>query len=346
MRRLQLLLLLVGIGLFVAVVRKVGVPAVVHGFREMGASLAAIFAVELVIDALHSEAWHWCIPREHRTIPRFDLLAARTAGVAVNVLTPTATVGGEVLKGALIRRWVPLVDGYASVMVDKLTFAVAQCLFLLLGLLTVFETLHFGPRERFWAIVGVGLWVVAVAAFFALQRAGLFRVGFAAMRAVFGAGSLVDRVPGHGQAFDARVAELLAAEGGDLLVSIALHLVAQAARALQFYVALSALDLPTTLASCFTTAAGLVFIEATLFLVPAKLGVLEGGTALIFSKLGYGAAAGFVVSFALRLSELAAALLGLVALAYYHFLWPAKQGPPEEFPAAPSVSNRRSSRVS
>ncbi len=330
MRRLQLLLLLVGIALFVLVIRSVGVGTIVQGLGSLGWSFAGIFVVELIIDALHTEGWRWCLLAEARRVSRFDLLAARTAGVAINVLTPTATVGGELTKGMLIRRWVPLADGFASVMVDKLTFAIAQAIFLLVGLSSVLTALPFGTRERRFAILAAGLWTAGVVAFFLLQRAGVFRVGVGAVRAIFGSSALLENLPGHAADFDAKVSRLLTTHTREFCFSVLFHLVAQAARTLQFYLALSALHFHPDLAVCFTTAAGLVFMEATFFLVPGKLGVLEGGYVLIFTKLGYGASAGLTVAFALRLSELASALLGLAALGYYHFDSTGTPGSAEE----------------
>ena len=101
MRRLQFLLLLLGVGLFIYVVQKAGLGRILFGLRLVGWSFAGIFALELVIDLLHSEAWRWCFPAGPSAVSRFDAVLARTAGVAVNVLTPTATVGGEVVKGIL-----------------------------------------------------------------------------------------------------------------------------------------------------------------------------------------------------------------------------------------------------
>jgi uncharacterized protein (TIRG00374 family) len=319
MRRLQLLLLLFGVGLFVFVVQKAGVARVFHGLRSVGWWFVAVFALELVIDVLHSEAWRWCLPGGVHEVSRFDTLLARTAGVAVNVLTPTATVGGEVVKGMLLRRWVPLADGFASVMVDKLTFALGQAIFLSTGMLAVFTGLSFDVKEEALALGGFALWIAAVVAFFALQRAGIFRVGLGVVRTIFGGSALLERLPGHTAAFDTKVATFLRTRHRELAASVGLHLLAQFARVPQYYLVMSALGLHPTAATCFTTASGLVFMEATLFLIPAKLGVFEGGNALIFSRLGYGVADGIIASFTLRLSELASAMLGLAALAYLHF---------------------------
>ena len=56
MRRLQFLLLLLGVGLFISVVQKAGLGRILFGLRLVGWSFAGIFALELVIDLLHSEA--------------------------------------------------------------------------------------------------------------------------------------------------------------------------------------------------------------------------------------------------------------------------------------------------
>ena len=319
MRRLQLLLLVIGILLFGYVVQKAGVSQIAQGLWMVGWSFAGVFALELVIDVLHSEAWRWCMPNRGHVVSRFDTVLTRTAGVALNVLTPTATVGGEVVKGLLLRRWIPLVDGFASVVVDKLTFAFGQALFLCLGAFAVFTGLTFDGRERTLTLVVLAVWLAAVIAFFALQKAGMFRVGVGFVRTLFGGGAMLERLPGEAAAFDEKVAGFLTHHRYELAMSVALHFVAQLTRVPQYYVAMSALGLEPTAATCFTTAAGLVFMEATMFLIPARLGVFEGGNAIIFTRLGYTVADALVVSFTLRLSELASAGLGLVALAYYHF---------------------------
>ena len=66
--------------------------------------------------------------------------------------------------------------------------------------------------------------------------------------------------------------------------------------------------------------------KVALFTMARTVSATKGssGNALIFSRLGYGATEGIIVSFAMRLSEMASALLGLLALAYLHFQEPAE----------------------
>jgi uncharacterized protein (TIRG00374 family) len=320
MRRLQLALLLLGVGLFVLVLQKVGFTTVAKGLLVLGWTFPLILGVEFLIDALHTEGWRHCLPTvARRRVPRLDLLLVRTAGVGVNVLTPTATVGGEVVKGMLLKRWIELGDGFASVMIDKLTFALGQTGFLLLGLGAVLQVVPFSPRERLLSVVAAGLWLVGVAGFFILQRRGIFRFGVGALRAVFGGSGIFERLPEHAADFDERITRFLATHHTDLAASVGWHFAGQAARTFQFYVALQALGFEPSLEICLTAASGLVFMEATLFLIPGKVGVLEGGYVLVFSALGYPSWVAIVVSFALRLSELGSALAGLGALGWYHF---------------------------
>ncbi|MGH7804205.1 MAG: lysylphosphatidylglycerol synthase domain-containing protein, partial [Candidatus Binatia bacterium] len=282
MRRLQLALLLLGIGLFFVVLQKVGFATVAKGLLVLGWTFPLILAVEFLIDALHTEGWRHCLPTTARTrVPRLDLLLVRTAGVGVNVLTPTATVGGEVVKGMLLKRWIELGDGYASVMIDKLTFALGQTGFLLVGLGAVLQVVPFSPRERILSIVAAGLWLAGVAGFFILQRRGIFRFGVGALRAVFGGSGIFERLPEHAADFDDRITRFLATHHRDLVASAGWHFVGQAARTLQFYLALHALGFEPSLETCLTAASGLVFMEATLFLIPGKVGVLEGGYVLV-----------------------------------------------------------------
>jgi uncharacterized protein (TIRG00374 family) len=337
MRRLQFFLFLVGVGLFAGVVRRVGLSAIAEGLAAVGWSFLAIFATEILIDTLHTEGWRHCLPKRVRKVSRLHLLATRTAGFAVNALTPTATVGGEVVKGLLLRRWVPLADAFASVLLDKLSFAAGQALFLIVGVVSVFQGIPLNPKEKTIAAIVVAIWLSAVGAFFFLQRRGVFRVGIGALRTLFGASALLESLPDRTEEFDARVRDFLLRHRRDFALSVGFHLIAQAARTLQFWIALTALGFRPGLYECFVTAGGLVFIEATLFLVPAKLGVLEGGHVVIFEALGYGASAGLAVSFVLRLSELCSAALGLGALAWYQLDRARTQGPPEEAPAAPAA---------
>src|SRR5262249_38963452 len=77
--------------------------------------------------------WRYAFASEPPPYPR--MLAARTAGEALNLVTALGSVGGEAVKIWLLRPSVPYSESVPSVVIDKTTSAIAQALFLLLGLI-------------------------------------------------------------------------------------------------------------------------------------------------------------------------------------------------------------------
>ena len=316
MRRLQLALLVVGTILFVLVVRRAGSAEIVEKILQVGWYFAAILLADLMLDLLHTMGWRRCFLPEARRIPILDLFLCRKAGVAINTLTPTATLGGEAVKAILVRRWVSLREASAAVLIDKLAFALGQAVFLGFGLFPLFQSVLRGPTERATAITILALWTGGLLAFVALQRTGLFGRGARALRAAFGF-RLGEEVPNRVAALDDRISGFLRDRLADVVASLLFHAVAQAIRIAQFWLALRGLGFEPELVECFTLAAGFVFVEATLFLVPGKLGVLEGGNLLAFTMLGFDASTALAVAFVMRISDLVALLPGLVAFVRY-----------------------------
>ncbi|PYO55831.1 MAG: hypothetical protein DMD83_17605, partial [Candidatus Rokuibacteriota bacterium] len=102
------------------------------------------------------------------------LLRARLAGEAVNLTTPTASMGGEPLKAYLLRPYVPLAEGLGSVVVDKTTVVAGQLLLLLAGLClgaTVLPTFH--PLMLTMGLL-LAVQIAAVSGFILVQLLGIF----------------------------------------------------------------------------------------------------------------------------------------------------------------------------
>lgn len=273
---------------------------------------------DVLIDVLHTRGWRRCFLPEARRVPALDFFLCRKAKVAVNTLTPTATLGGEAVKALLVRPWVSPREAFAAVLIDKLTFALGQAAFLAAGLFPLFHGVLLRPGERATAIAILTLWLAGLLAFVALQRGGLFGLGARTLRAAVGA-RFSEQLSERVVAVDQRISGFLRERVADVVASVFLHSAAQALRIVQCWLALRGLGFDPGLVDCLTMAAGFVFIEATLFLVPAKLGVFEGGNLLVFAMLGFDASTGLAVAFVLRISDLVSLLQGLAAFVRYGF---------------------------
>src|SRR5262249_58958057 len=107
--------------------------------------------------------------------PYSRMLAARTAGEGLNFVTALGSVGGEAVKVWLLRPSVPYSESVPSVVIDKTTCAIAQALFLLLGLIVAVTAVSVDARIVTGMLVLLGVETLLVGGFLAFQLTGLVR---------------------------------------------------------------------------------------------------------------------------------------------------------------------------
>ena len=310
MRLLRLLLLLLGLGVLVALVLEHDPAAVWASIARLSWRLGVVLlfpvALVMVFDTLG-----WRFAFRHDRVPFGVLAATRLAGEAFNIVTPTAAMGGEVVKAWLLRERAPLDESVPSVIIAKTTITIAQGLFLLLGVglaaLTLRGSALLAGME--WLL---GLEVLALGVFIVMQTRGL--VGWSARVLArlgvrrLGASATVARV-------DEALAEFYARRPGRLALSIAFHLVAWLLGSLEAWLILSFLGVHVSLATATVIEAFGTGIRFATFLVPASLGAAEGGYVVTFLALGLGTAEGVSFGLVRRLRELVWVALGLLVFA-------------------------------
>src|SRR5262249_48495598 len=119
-RYVELACLALGLALLLTIVGQVGLAGLVRDLRLIGWGLIVILLVEGLNVLFNTWGWGLAFPAGERTVSSRRLLAARLAGDGVNYLTPSATVGGELLRVRLLGGAVPLGLRWASVSVAKL----------------------------------------------------------------------------------------------------------------------------------------------------------------------------------------------------------------------------------
>jgi hypothetical protein len=72
-----------------------------------------------VRNVLHTAALASCFPGRRLPVPFWHLLLAARAGESVNKVTPTANVGGEVIKVLLLESHLPREQAAAMVIINK-----------------------------------------------------------------------------------------------------------------------------------------------------------------------------------------------------------------------------------
>src|SRR6266702_4354469 len=128
-------LFLAGIALLCGMVWQVGIADLLMSFRAVGLWIVPWILLESIPVVLHTAGWAACFHKSHHAVAFWRLFVVRLAGSAINQVTPTATIGGEVVKVLLLESTLPRAQATAAVIIDKASFTLAQIFHLALGTL-------------------------------------------------------------------------------------------------------------------------------------------------------------------------------------------------------------------
>jgi uncharacterized protein (TIRG00374 family) len=311
-RSLRLVLVLAGAALLAWLVREVGLRAIADIFQRLGWRLVVLlvfpFSTAVVLDTL---GW-WVLLRDRR-VPFAALLRARLAGEAVNLTTPTASVGGEPLKAFLLRPHVPLAEGLASIIVDKTTVIAGQALLVAAGLAIAAARL---PSSHGLVVsLGVLLAVqtLCIGGFVLVQTLGVFGGGIRLLGRI-GLGS-AQRYAHHLEAFDEWLGQFYRERRTRLAGSVLLHAAAWGTGGLEIYLVLAFLGIEVSALTALAVEAVGAAVKFASFMIPASLGALETGYVAAFSAFGLAGAVGLSYTLMRRLREAVWAAVGYLWLA-------------------------------
>jgi uncharacterized protein (TIRG00374 family) len=316
-RLARTVLMLMGVALFAILVWRNDPEALLASIHQLGWRLLIVVVFPFtLVNVLDTLGWRFAFRRD--CVPFRALFSARLAGEAFNLTTPTASVGGEAVKAWLVRRHIDYDESFPSVIVAKTTITIAQGLLLVVGLGCAWYLL---PPDSpllsamVWLLVAE---IIAVSGFIAVQMAGLLGNGGRAL----GRFRFLARLAGGLGRLDDSLATFYRREPVRLGLSVTFHFLGWLASALEVWVIMNLLGieigfLAATLIEAFSTA-----VRFATFMLPASIGVLEGGHVAIFTALGLGGSAGLSFSLVRRIREAAWIGVGFLVLATFRHLTP------------------------
>jgi len=328
-RTFQLGVLVAGVALFAILVRSVGLERLVADLRGFGFAIVGVVAYELIIDAVNTVAWRKTLP-PGAPVGFWLLFWVRQAGVAVNQLTPTVTVGGEVVKTLLLRPRLPTAATAASLVAARMSYALGQAFLVLLGFSAMLGRMRHAPDLTTAIVLAFLITVGGVLGFVWLQRRGIFATVIASARRLGIGGGFVERIQADGAAIDAHLADFYRDRPKAFGASVLWHVVGQLVGLIQLSFILTALGVPTPLVTCLAIEAFALVLDWAGFWVPGRIGAQEAGRVLVFTTFGLSAATGLAVALIMRLNQLAVAALGLAAFASLSLTQPSRAASPPE----------------
>jgi glycosyltransferase 2 family protein len=308
-----------GLLLLGGMVWQVGITDLLASFRIVGWWMVLWISLEIVPVLLHTAGWAACFQKSHHRVSFWRLFIVRLAGSAINQVTPTATVGGEVVKVLLLESTLPRAQATAAVVIGKASFTMAQIFHLTLGTLYLTGRLPLPAEVQLSLGLTIGLIVLGLLGFIAVQRYGLLSK-FLDWLSGFNIGrARLDRWRQHLLPLEACLAAYYIAHPWRFGSSLCLHFGAFAFSNIQNFLALRLLlganapGLAEAIMVTITVAAlGQVF-----FFVPGGLGTSEGIRLTILSTLGVAHVYGLAFGLMARFEGLVWDGFGLLAYAWY-----------------------------
>jgi len=300
-----------GVALLAALVAQNDPAAVLSSIADLSWRLGIVLFFPAVLVALFDTlGWRYAFPNG---APPFTALAvSRLAGEAFNMATPTAAVGGEAVKAWLLRGYAPLDATLASVIVAKTTITLGQGLYFLLGVVVAWQTGLTGSTLLHGMLWLLALEAVALGLFVLVQTRGMLGWSWRMLER-FGLR------PARGEATLGRVDDALGqfyrTAPGRLGLSIGFHFLAWLMGSVETWLILKFLGTEVSLATATVIEAFGTAIKVATFLVPASLGVLEGGFLATFATLGLSSTTAISFSLVRRLREAVWVVIGLIAFA-------------------------------
>ena len=298
--------LLGGIALLGWMVGQVGIRDLLACFQIVGFWLVPFFLLEIIPDLLHTAGWAACFQGYQRRLRLWQLYGIRLAGSAINQVTPTAALGGEVVKVLLLEPTLPRAQATAAVVIDKASITLAQMFYLTFGLVYAMGHLHLSSELQWALSLTIGLISLGLLGFVAFQRYGLLSKLVSQVCRLKYTPPKLHRLSQHLAPLDAQLMAYYTAHPWRFGGSLLLHFVAFVCAGSKTYILLRLLLGPQAPGwfEALMVAMAVAALDQMFFLVPARLGTLEGARVLVLSAVGIPQVFGLAFGLIARLESL------------------------------------------
>jgi hypothetical protein len=313
MRRFNTSMLFLGGLLLAWLVWRMGVRELWHELALLGWGLIPLMFGEGVAEMIHTVGWRHCLSGPLRTLPWRRLFGIRMAGYAVNYLTPTAGMGGEVTKATLLAEHHPGPEAASGVLIGKVCFALAHLIFVVLGVLLLLWRVPLPGPLRLSMLVSGLILGGGMLVFLLLQKHGKLGAAVRWLAARRLGSRALQTAAREITSVDDTMIRFYRERPWDLVQAMAWHLAGYSVGIAQTWLFFRLLGHDAT----WSVAAGAWFLgmwfDLLTFAVPMNLGTLEGTRVVALQAVGYTAVMGMTYGLAIRLAQIFWSGFGLLA---------------------------------
>jgi putative ABC transport system permease protein len=315
---LQAFAFLLGLGLLVYVIHRVGVQPIFDALLRIGFGFFFVLGLSGLRHVLRTIAMRAAVPPEHRRFNFQQAFAARLGGEAISFLTFTGPLLGEATKVALLRKRVPLTYGVPALVVDNLLYNLSVVFFILSGACVMLFSYQL-PRLVYsvlLVIASLAALGIAAAALAAKRRIMLLTWAIDRLAQLRLSPKVILKRRHHIYHLESKVYDFYKHHPGAFFGMIACDLMAHASSVVEVYVALRMLGFHPQVAQAYIIESLTKVINFVFAFVPGTIGVYEGGTEVVLRTLGFAAATGVALALVRKAAIVCWTTLGLLVLTW------------------------------
>ena len=308
---IKLLFFLLSILFFYYLLRHIGFDKIGQTFRHIGIYGASILLIAgLFENVFDAASLQYATPQ--RTV-LWKILSINSVGGLMNTLLPWDM--GEVIKGALIKKHASLKDSVTGVVLYNLIFKLSKPLVIFGAILVVFLF----PSEHDWTLLLLllGASFLSFIPFFFIS----LMLKFSLTTHLF---SLLSRFSKRDyraflaktRSFEIGLEQFRRERSGDYYRVLLLQIFARVVSLITFLIVARLLESEYSFEILLIANAYINLANYIAMLIPAKLGVTEGTSYLVFSMLGLDGGIGVMIALVLRIKALFTMTLSSILLLF------------------------------
>jgi hypothetical protein len=312
MKRLQAALLVTGLAFLVYLIWSVGALELLRQLRMLGWGVLPLILSEGLANLAHTIGWRHCLCGSRRFMSLSLLFRMASAGYAINFLTPSATLGGEVAKGALLASHQRGPEATSSVLIDKLSSALAHLVLVALGSVFIFWKVSL--PWALWAGLLVSNLLIGggVLAFLCLQKQGKLGWVIRWLAARRLKNRTLQKMALDFTSVDDLIKDFHKTRPMDMVLAVGWHIVGHSVAIFQTWLFLYLLNRTGSLVNVATAGVLCSWFDFATFAIPFNLGTLEGSRIVALKAVGCSAVVGMTYGIAQRIAQLSWAGFGLL----------------------------------
>lgn len=282
LRALRIAGAVLALGLLGLLIRHLGPAEIGRQLLAAGPGFLWILLLHGFAIAVSALPWHVLLPRSARPTVA-QSIASRFVAAGANAVTPVVALAGDLVRLFWLPHKADRPHGVAAIIVDRLTYAAANAVFVLAGAVALLFVTRLPADYTRMTLVGVVVLVVLVVV--GVLAAARFRMVGRAHHLIARL-RRKERDPRFGDEVDASMEHMLRRQPGALASAFAFNLLFRIAISAEIWVGFYLLDVQLGWAETLVFSALPIVIAVAAFLVPSQIGVQEGAQALLAQSFG------------------------------------------------------------